>query len=249
MVDQPTNQPTPVVWQLVAFRPIAELDQLFSYLNINCKRYVAQQHSADEQINRTHCHISIVDFKYTKVSLAKHCNKIGLEGSSDYGILTVDPDNKKPYSEEGLSVYVIKGLDAPATQYSGYTYDVIETFRNKWVNHKEIGISGQTSSKVRTLVQFKLKVESPAEQKIRKNDQVKLIMKRVREREQANDRMLTDSEIRDIIREFLCEWNEVVGIYKAIDLYDTVIMRLDKRYSQKWDAMFDNILEKRKCRQ
>lgn len=248
-MDPVSNQPTnhPVVWQLVVARPIAELGMLENYLNISCDRYIGQQHDADEEVSRTHTHYSLVNYKYTKQSLSKQLNKLGFVGSDNFGILTVWPKKKIPYDEGKLSVYVIKGLNAPDTHYHGYTTSDIESYRNQWINHKEITEPRDTDqTKKRTLVQYKLTYESPAQQKLRKSDQVKNIEKRIRELEIEKQRPLVSSEIRDIIRRMLVEWDETIGIYKVLDIYDTVLMRRENPVS--WNQMFDDLLEKRKCR-
>jgi len=249
-MDPVSNQPTnhPVVWQLVIARPIAELLQVENYLKPNCDKYVGQQHDADEEVNRTHTHYSLVNYRYTKQALSKQLNKLGFIGSDNFGILTVWPKEKIPYDEVKLAEYVIKGLNAPDAHYSGYSPERIESFRNNWINHKEIGKDGQTNTntKKRTLVQYKLTYESPSQQKLRKSDQVKNIEKRISELETEKQRPLVSSEIRDIIRRMLVEWDETIGIYKVLDIYDTILMR--RQNPVTWNQMFDDLLEKRKCR-
>lgn len=258
-MEQPTNQPT--VWQLVISHPVCETTMLHTYLNNKCAKWLCSEHEADEQINRTHTHFMLVDYKHSKVALTKEINKYW-KGSDNFGILTRWPGNDTsppaPYDEYILGKYIGKGRENAFSDRgasNGYTTEYLTKLIAGYEGDREITndseavkeSSGTVKERVTTKIQYKLKVESPAQQKIRKNDQVANVIKRIREREHQVDRVLETYEIRNIIREMLVEFHEVVGVYKAIDIYDSVMMRMEK-YSHRWDKMFDDILEKRKPR-
>lgn len=262
MVEKPTNQPDqPTVWQLVISHSYEDVKVLVPYLESKCERFVASEHEADEDISRTHVHFSLVNYKHSKVALTKEINKYW-RGSDNFGILTSRPEGKGAYSEYHLGKYVGKGREDAFSNRGyafGYTPGTVQEYvigynrDREAYNSQEIveesDTTKRTTTRVISKIQYKLKVESPAQQKLRKNDQVKLIIQRMRERANAKGypglAYLSAGEVRDIIRELITEWQEVVGIYSAVELYDTVMMRTNPG---RWNTMFDNILAKREPR-
>lgn len=260
MGDQPTNQPT--VWQLVISHSYDDAKKINEYLSKKCDRFLCSEHEADDEINRTHVHYMLVNYKHTKVSLTKEINKYW-QGSDNFGILTARPGTGDVYDETLLAQYISKGRE-DAFYVRGYSSgfqlerlcDFVknysrdrETFKTQRVYQNGVSQDGTNRGGVSAKIQYKLKVESPAQQKLRKNDHIKMIIKRMREF--ANEKgypsieYISTPDVRDIIRKQITEWEDVVGIYTAIDYYDTVMMRTNPGV---WNTMFDNILEKRKCR-
>lgn len=86
-------------------------------------------------------------------------------------------------------------------------------------------------------VQYKLKSESPKEAKLRKNEFVKMCIQRMKERS-----VIDSMKILDIIIEVAKEYNEVVGVYKILEYYDTIILR---EQPGKFKDMVAKVLEKR----
>lgn len=259
MGDQPTNQPT--VWQLVISHPYEDVKKINDYLSKKCDRFVCSEHEADGEINRTHVHYSLVNYKHTKVSLTKEINKYW-QGSDNFGILTARPGTGESYCEHMLAKYISKGrINAFHDRGHSFGYELgvlrqyIEDYNGDRTAYASQGFPSKGISAtgarggVSSKIQYKLKVESPAQQKLRKNDHIKMIIKRMRE--YANEKgypsieYISTPDVRDIIRKQITEWEDVVGIYTAIDYYDTVMMRTNPGV---WNTMFDNILEKRKCR-
>lgn len=128
---QPTNQ----VWQLVVHRPMLELDFLVRYLEDNCTKFIGNQHDADEDVNRTHCHFMLVNLNVSDESLRKCLKKNGIFGSDNYGLLKKCFKKKTDYNEELLAVYVLKG--ATECTQRGYDHEQLTTFANAWVDHDE----------------------------------------------------------------------------------------------------------------
>jgi len=132
---QPTNQPTPTVWQLVIHREITAVDFLWDYLKNHTKGYVASQHDADTDIARTHIHVLLRDFDVTKQALTKFLNGNGIKGSDNFGILTVYPKTKEPYDEERLAIYILKGK-ADNIKYFSYEERQLTQWASQWLDHK-----------------------------------------------------------------------------------------------------------------
>jgi len=133
----PTNSDT-TIWQLVIHREISQLDFLWPYLKTYTQAYLANQHDADEEINRTHTHVMIRDISISKQSLSKFINKNDIRGSDNFGILTVYKASGKPavpYEEDKLGPYVIKG-NLELVQYYVYEEYRIIHWAEQWINHK-----------------------------------------------------------------------------------------------------------------
>lgn len=249
-----SNQPTnlPIVWQLVVARQFSELSSLCEYLKAKCTRSLGREHEADPEgtpngINRTHCHFMLLDYKHTKQALSKFLNSIGLVGSDNFGILTLWPEKKEPYDEHILNRYILKGIpyDASRTHYEGYEETYIRTTIDDFHNNRE---EPTARKKVKSLIQYKIKVENPKEAKIRKADFVKECIKRLKDgksEEQYKYILSDDAKVFNTIGNLLDEYNEVIGNYKVLDYYDTIIRQEGRG---KWlDAMM-GLLEKRKPR-
>lgn len=132
------HQPVPgtmVVWQLVIHRESKELDSILDYVSEHTDAWLSNQHDADDQINRTHTHISLLNCDVSKQALSKAINKRGISGSDNFGILTVHPETKTPYKELELNVYIIKG-NVTLVRKKNYTDQYISECAEKWVDYK-----------------------------------------------------------------------------------------------------------------
>ena len=253
VMEQPTNQPptTPVVWQLIISHPYTNTEVIHDYLTKNTDRWLCSQHDADEEINRTHTHFMLVNYKYTKVSLTKEINKTW-KGSDNFGILTTRPEGKGPYDEYHVGKYISKGREHAFTDNGhshGIANNILQTYIDNYFADRESKEATTPDDNVSKKpgciqkIQYKLKYESPAQKKIRKNDFVKECLQVLKEK--YPNRNYTDSDALDIVRCKLNEYNEVFGIYTAIDYYDTMMARVAPG---KFLAQCLQILEKRKCR-
>lgn len=253
--NQPTNlpeQPTkPKVWQLIVARPIEEIKCIIDYVELNCERFLAQQHDADEEINRTHTHVSLVNFRYTKTSLENCLKKYGIEGSNNYGILRKCEETKKDYDERILARYILKGGKYARTtiRCRGYESDFIGTLEREYhtygKDNQVRGTDENTGTTRKRLIQYKLVAENPEKRKIRKNDFVNEVRKRLRERFPDARNPPDDATIMLAISEVANEYAEVMGEYTALDYYDTIVMR---DYKNRWLTQMLGLLEKRKPR-
>lgn len=250
--NQPTNLPEqPTIWQLVVARPIEEIKSIIDYIEQNTERYLAQQHDADETIKRTHTHVMLVNYKYSKTALEKCLNKNGIIGSDNYGLMKKCVETKKDYDERILSRYILKGGKYARTtiRSRGYEDSYFGAIENEYVtngqDNRDGGENENTRPARKRLIQYKLVQENPKEAKIRKNDFVNEVRKRLRERYPDAQRPPGDCDIMLAIREVANEYHEVIGEYKVLDYYDTIVMR---DYQGRWLTQMLGLLEKRKPR-
>lgn len=254
MVEQPTNPDNqPTVWQLVVSHPWGDARALTEYLNVKCDRWLASEHEADEEINRTHVHFSLVNYKHTKVSLTKEINKYW-HGSDNFGILTMRPKGAGRYDETLLAQYVSKGRE-DAFSHRGYSYGYTPEQLGKFIdgyhgNQSIVYSKGalnqddtNTKERVITKIQYKLKVESPAQQKVRKHDFVKMCIKTLKEK--FPEKIYDPRDVFIVIRQHLIELNWTVGNYTVMEYYDT-INRIET--PGRWIDEMMGLLEKRKPR-
>jgi len=124
--NQPTaTNPGKQVLQLVIHRSMNDLEWLCEYLKTKCDRYIAREHTPDEECNRVHCHFAI-EYKHTKQALTKFLNSHDIRGSDNFGILSVTEKTKLPYDFKILSSYIIKGIINDTVRFSGVTKEFIE---------------------------------------------------------------------------------------------------------------------------
>lgn len=104
---------------------MAELDWLCEYLKTKCDRYLGREHDPDEDCKRTHCHFAI-EYRHTKQALTKFLNSNGINGSDNFGILSVTVKTKLPYDFKILSQYIIKGILNDTVRFNGVTKEFVE---------------------------------------------------------------------------------------------------------------------------
>lgn len=124
-----SNQPT--VWQLVLKLPYQDISGLVPYLRTNCDRYLVAEHSSDDGCKTTHCHIMLVNYRYTSTSLDKERAKY-ITGRGQHALLKVQEKSREPYGEPFLGAYCLKGLDY-THKSSSYTDAEIKEFIARWV--------------------------------------------------------------------------------------------------------------------
>lgn len=242
-----------MVWQLVINHPYEETKVLHNYLSSKCDKWLCSEHEADDEINRTHVHYMLVNYKHSKVALTKEINKTW-KGSDNFGILTSRPKGEGPYAEYPLGKYVGKGrddgFDSRGSSY-GYSREDITKFVKGYEGDRETSVSGSNDEKtfktykerVITRIQYKLKAENPQQAKIRKSDFVKECISVLRER--YPQKIYEPRDVFIVIREKLNERCETIGDYKVLDYYDT-INRMET--PGRWVDNMLGLLEKRKPR-
>lgn len=140
---EPTNQPNNlVVHQLVVKLPTEKLVWLNEYLTEHTERWLSRQHPADEEVETTHTHYMIVNPKVHKNSTTKHLNKNGVQTSKMFGYLTVTEKTKKPYKEEKLGCYIMKGkqIGEPDMPIYSHNYDerTIKEYIADWRDYGKV---------------------------------------------------------------------------------------------------------------
>jgi len=180
--------------------PYDRLVQTFSQIKDASQRVIVYQHDA----TRVHVHALIVGCTVSTDTLK---NWIMREIN---GKMTRDSWSFKTAQNEEFITYMSKGSLTPVF-VSGYQPEAIEAFRSKWV---------QQPPKVKSLVQYRLKLENPQEQKLRQQDMLKEIIIRYNESQNQTPSFLI-SLIRQVV---VIEQKTLLGRYKLRDYYDTVML-------------------------
>lgn len=180
--------------------PYDRLEQTFSQIKDVSQRVIVYQHDA----TRVHVHALIVGCTVSTDTLK---NWVMREIN---GKLTRDSWSFKTAQNEEFITYMSKGSLTPVF-VSGYQPEVIEAFRSKWV---------QQAPKSKSLVQYRLKIENPQEQKLRQQDMLKEIIIRYNESQNQTPSFLI-SLIRQVV---VIEQKTLLGRYKLRDYYDTVML-------------------------
>lgn len=224
---------------------------MHEYLTSKCDKWLCSQHDADEEINRTHTHFMLVNYKHTKVALTKEINKTW-KGSDNFGILTTRPEGLGPYAEYPLGKYIGKGREDAFERNGhsvGYTGEYVTKFVKGYKGDREVeddrsgsdGSSKKIKERVINKIQYKLKLESPAEQKVRKSEFVKMCITKLKEK--FPEKTYDPRDVMMVIREQLIELHWTVGDYTVLDYYDT-INRMET--PGRWLDSMMGLLQKRK---
>ena len=179
--------------------PYDRLEMYFRKVKDACNRVVVYQHDA----TRVHVHALIVGCTVSTDTLKNWIRKeVGQVAKSDWSFVTAQ--------NEDFITYMSKGTLAPVFIY-GYNDEVIESFKQKWV---------QREAKPKGLVQYRLRLENPTEQKKRQSDMVQEIQLRYRALEDKEASALI-TLIRQVV---VVENKTLLGRYKLRDYYDTVML-------------------------
>lgn len=190
-------------------------DQLVSC----CSKVVVYEHNA----SRVHIHGLLIDCKVSTDTLKNYVKRslgVSTFPKSDWSFKTLHEGN--PVGDDFI-IYMSKGDLHPKFVY-GYTTEDIELYRSKWVDRSDY-------VKKKTMTQYKLKYENPKESKIRQNEMMDMIRKRIREKGFTTPRQILEV-IRDVVYR---ECRTIVGRYKIRDFYDVVTA--DVREEQWLDNM------------
>lgn len=121
---------TPIVWHVMIHQPFVEVEQLL--LSEICEKFLFGQHDADENVNRTHTHVMLVNPKLSNEGIRRRILKAGFGGRGNYAIITSSGGNS--YTEEKLGIYILKGNREIAKKFS-YSEEQISEWVSKWVFH------------------------------------------------------------------------------------------------------------------
>ena len=100
----------PDVLHLIYRRPFEDISGLYQWIRENSRSSLVGQHSPDEADKVIHCHVSVVGFGKSLEALRKQINSRNLGGRGQYQTLTVTQKDKKPYDEDMLNIYILKGF-------------------------------------------------------------------------------------------------------------------------------------------
>lgn len=174
-----------------------------------CDVCVVYEHEADESVNRTHIHAYVENPKVSTDTMKNWVKKT-------LGV-TAFPKNDWAFpvaNDRGFITYLTKGKLTPKF-VKGISDDEIRTLKAAWVD--------QPVKKGK--VQYILKVENPAQQKLRQTEMVDEIRRRVNDyKGEESEGKYDPSRVVKIIKQVVVIENHTVcGRYKFRDYYDTVM--------------------------
>lgn len=186
--------------------PYDRLIKTFSKIQEVTNRLAVYQH---DDASRVHVHALLVGCTVSTDTLKNWIMKEvnGKVERSNWGF--------KQAPNESFITYMTKGKYEPKL-VKGYTPEEIDEFKSKWVDRPQTD-KGK-------LIQYRLKIENPHEQKKRQQDMIQEIG--LRYKASTNQ---TGSELIAIIRQVVVVENKtILGRYKLRDYYDTVMMLEEK---------------------
>lgn len=213
-------------------RPYRDLSGAIAYIERHSTQLVVVEHEADDEVQRTHIHMYVVGLTCTKETLKNQFKKAfpGVD-KSDYIHKTTYEDREtkeeKPI-DKGLMTYMSKGSLEPS-YIKGITMEEYKEYMGKWVNYENKKFN---KGDIKRYVTVK---ENPKEKKLRKQDLLAKMITKC-----AND--YSHENVRKAIKEVIIDSGEILGVYKMIDYYDTIMMRNN---ANRFDNMFDNIISRR----
>lgn len=180
-----------------------------------CDVLVVYEHEADDEISRTHIHC-YADNPRVSTDTMKNWVKKAL-GVTKF----VKTDWSFPEAQdEGFITYMSKGHLDPLF-IKGITADACTLLKAQWV---EI-------PKAKGKTQYILRVENPAQQKLRQSEMVDEIRRRIHANPPPDDYDMTAIVIQHILDVVVKENKTVCGRYKVRDYYDTVMsLEANKRH-------------------
>lgn len=190
--------------QIRISRPYDDISQWI--LAEDCSQCVVYEHESDDEISRTHCHVWIKNVMCNTDTLKNHIRKVvGKVDKSDWAFMEVNKKTKTPYNDT-LITYMSKGKLLPK-YVKGFIEEEIESFRLKWTQPNPI-----TTQDGMLVVKREIKDS-------KKKTKRELIQEML---ETYLPEMDTD-EMIELIRKVLIRNNEVIGMYKVIDYYDSLL--------------------------
>ena len=188
-------------------RSYADLKDFPTKLAEVCDVLAVYEHEADDEVSRTHIHC-YADNPQVSTDTMKNWVKKALETKSfpktDWSFEEASDTGFITYMSKGhLSPLLLKGIEA----------DAVAALKDKWVDIPKR--QGKT--------QYVLKIENPAQQKLRQWELVEEINRRFNLPE-PDERKDPKAKLLRIIRQVVIVENKTVcGRYKVRDYYDTVM--------------------------
>jgi len=133
--NQPTSNPSPVVWQLVLRKPFEEIKAFGEWLKDQVEGFVICQHEPDEKEKTIHCHVMTVGLKVGVEGLRKQIKKVS-GGRGQYAIMEKTEKTREEYDRDKLAIYCLKGRVANC-KLASYDDITIAAWASKWVDRSE----------------------------------------------------------------------------------------------------------------
>lgn len=178
-------------------------DDVFDWIDaIKCKSIAVYEHEADDEVSRTHIHILVTDSEVNTDALKARYKKLygGIDKSDwmfKYGITT---DHK-------FITYMSKGKLSPKLT-KGYDLAEIVSATEDWVDPSKTNLRLEDGKFVRDVNEPNQKTKTQ-------------LLEQMRSRLSGTD---PTREILKIVRKVLVENKVIVGMYKMMDYYDSLIM-------------------------
>lgn len=193
-----------------AIRVTRSYDDVFTWVdNLKCSKLAVYEHEADDEISRTHIHMIIYTDLKPDAMKARYKKLYGEIDKSDWSFKKADDD--------GFITYMSKG-HLPPKLAKGYEVSEIERLTQEWKEpERKTKVVLENGKLVRDIETVPKKTKSQM-------------------LEQMRSRLSDSSTTRDklsAIRKVLMLNNEVIGQYKVMDYYDSLMM-----YYYKEDWMF-----------
>lgn len=186
--------------------------------------YVAQ-HDADDEVATTHCHIYAEGNTLSNQTIKNHLKRAGVEvGRGTWMWRSPDDDDV-----DNTIKYILKGTLQPCLVIGSFKEP--EYYHGLW----QEPVASPDKGGRRTLTQYRIKIESPKEAKLRQNDMIEEIIKRVKESDDWTPR-----HILELIRQVVVIENKTVcGRYKIRDFYDIIQCNINK---ESWLTQMENFV-------
>lgn len=211
-------------------RSFMDLSGVILYIASVSEQLAVYEHESDEEVSRTHIHFLLKGCSVTKQTLKNHLPKELNMTRSDYVHSTTYLDNKgdeHPIDDKFI-IYMSKGRLDPVF-LKGFTKEDCDSYKAQWKDYKN------EKHPKGSMLHYVTVKQNPTEVRKRKSDLIMLMIKQC-----AND--YSHENVRNAIKKVLIDANEIIGVYKVIDYYDTIMMRHN---ANRFDNMFDNIISRR----
>lgn len=184
----------------LAVRVTRKYDDVFDWVDsIKSSKICIYEHEADTEVSRTHIHMLIMGCELKPDSLKARYKKL-------YGNIDAKDWSFKTAKDEEFITYMSKGKLVPKLT-KGYTVAEIQSYTEKWVEPKTM-LKLEDGKFVRD-------INEPGQK-----TKIQLL-------EQMRSRLCGTDSTRDIlkaIRKVLIENKVVIGQYKMLDYYDSLMM-------------------------
>lgn len=187
-------------WFIRITRTYDEIHDLLD--SIECDKIIAYEHSGDESVSRTHCHILLIGSKIKPDAIKTRYRKL-------YGDIERGDWSFKKCKEDYLPTvtYMSKGR-LPPRLCKGFDPGAIIELTNKWVDPETVNVN---------VVDGKLVKDVKEKGKKSKRELLEIIRTKVEPGGMTRD-------VLKVIRKVLMDNNEVIGQYKMMDYYDSFMM-------------------------